>query len=298
MVARLDPEILLIEANRAGTRPGAAGDASACDLLLRAIPAIHRLDRGGFTEAGRWLAEAIAREPDHAAAHAWFAYWHLFLVGQGWAGATPSADGGGGPCGEAAAMAEAERLATRAIALDPRDAQALTILGQALTILGHTRAFLHHRPEEALGLHRRALALNPNLAAAWAFLGKAESYLGEHEGALRHLDRYRQLAPCHPHAFFFDAARGIPLLLLGRHAEAAEVRRAATALRPGCSYPYKNYLAALGHLGLAEEAAAVRDRLLAVEPDFTVAKALRRTPVRRAEDRALYAQGLRLAGVG
>jgi TolB-like protein len=291
-VARLDPEILLIEAGRrAGVvRPGAAGDASAYDLLLRAIPAIHRLDREGFAEAGRWLGEAIAREPDHAAAHAWFAYWHLFLVGQGWAGTTRGA-GGGEPIGEAAAMAAAERLAARAIALDPLDAQ-------GLTILGHVRAFLHHRPEEAVALHRRALALNPNLAAAWAFLGKAESYLGGHEAALRHMDRYRQLAPCHPHAFFFDAARGIPLLLLGRHAEAVEVGRAATALRPGCSYPYKTYLAALGHLGLEDEAAAARERLLAIEPDFTVAKALRRTPVRRAEDRALYAEGLRRAGVG
>jgi tetratricopeptide (TPR) repeat protein len=169
---------------------------------------------------------------------------------------------------------------------------------QGLTILGHVRAFLHHRVEEAIALHRRALALNPNLAMAWVFLGMAESYAGAHEAALRRLDRYRELAPCHPHGFFFDAARGIPLLLLGRHAEAVEVGRAATALQPGLSYPYKTYLSALGHLGLAEEAAAVRARLLAIEPDFTVAKALRRTPVRREVDRAHFARGLRRAGLG
>jgi tetratricopeptide (TPR) repeat protein len=246
--------------------------------VLRAIPAIHRLDRDAFLAAGSLLRQAIAQEPDYAAPHAWLAYWNLFRVGQGWA--EDSGD----------LLAETERLAARAVALDPLDAQ-------ALAILGHTRAFLRHRPEEALALHDRALALNPNLAMAWVFSGMAQSYLGHHEAALGRLERYRQLAPCHPHALFFDAARGIPLLFLHRHEEAATVGRATTALQPGFSYPYKTYLSALGHLGLSEEAAEVRERLLAIEPDFTMAKALRRTPVRRAEDRAHYAEGLRQAGL-
>jgi len=282
VVARMDPEILLIEAGRATTAaaagPGGADAASAHDLQLRAVAAIHRLDRASFFDAGRWLAEAARLDPDHAAIQAWHAYWHLFLVGQGWAEH------------EDAAMQEAERLAARAVALDPKDAQ-------GLTILGHVRAFLHHRVEEALALHRRALSMNPNLSMAWVFLGMAESYAGAHEAALLRLNRYRELAPCHPHAFFFDAAWGIPLLLLGRHAEAVEVGRATTALQPGLSYPYKTYLSALGHLGLAEEASAVRARLLSIEPDFSVTKALRRTPVRRETDRAHYEEGLRLAGL-
>ncbi|WP_160936142.1 BTAD domain-containing putative transcriptional regulator [Teichococcus coralli] len=275
VVARIDPEILLIEANRAAARPTRSG---AYDLLLRAIPAIHRLDRQDFLAAGQWLAEATAIEPDYAQAHAWHAYWHLFLVGQGWA-----AD-------EAASMQAAERLARHASALDPMDAQ-------ALTIHGHVRAFLHHQVQEAAELHARALTLNPNLAMAWVFSGMAESYLGRHAAALVQLDRYAALSPCHPHAFFFDAARGIPLLLLGRHAEAAAVGRACVALRPEFSYPYKTYLSALGHLGEREEAASLHARLMAIEPDFTVAKALRRTPVRGEADRAHYAEGLALAGL-
>ncbi|MDO9707975.1 BTAD domain-containing putative transcriptional regulator [Paracraurococcus lichenis] len=277
VVARIDPEILLIEASRATAR-GPVG-ASAYDLLLRAIPALHRLDREGFAAAGRWLREAMALEPDYAPAQAWGAYWHLLMLGQGW------------HQGEAAAaMAEAERLATRAIALDPLDAQ-------ALTILGHVHAYLHHHAEEAVALHRRALALNPNLAMAWVFLSLAETYCGDHAAALRHHDRYRELAPCHPHAFFFDAARSMPLLALGRHAEAAEVCSAAIALQPGFSFPYKIRLAALGHLGRVAEAAAVRARLLAIEPNFTLAQAAARAPMRRLADRETYLKGLRLGGL-
>jgi TolB-like protein len=277
VVARIDPEILLIEATRAIAR-GPVG-ASAYDLLLRAIPAMHRLDREGFGAAGQWLREAMALEPDYAPALAWAAYWQVLQLGQGW----QTGDAG-------VAMAEAERLASRAIALDPLDAQ-------ALTILGHVHAFLHHRVEDAVALHRRALALNPNLAMAWVFLGMAESYCGDHAAGLRRHDRYRELAPCHPHAFFFDAARSVSLLLLGRHAEAAEVCSAAIALQPGFSFPYKVRLAALGHLGRVTDAEATRERLLAIEPAFTVAQALARTPLRRAVDRATYERGLRLGGL-
>jgi len=275
LVARIDPEILLIEAERAGTRRSVSG--TAYDLLLRAIPALHQMDRESFLEAGTLLERATSLEPDYAPAFSWHAYWHLFLVGQGWADDTH-------------AFAEAERLAKRAIALDPQDAQ-------ALTVFGHVSAFLHHRLREARALHERALALNPNLAMAWVFSGMTETYLGEHERALQRLDRYKRLSPLHPHSFFFDAARGIPLLLQRRHEEAAEAGRQAIALQPAITYPYKFLLSALGHLGQHEEAAAVRARLFGIEPDFSLERATRRNPMARAEDRAHYEEGLRLAGV-
>jgi DNA-binding SARP family transcriptional activator len=275
LVAQIDPEILLIEAERAAARRSVG--ATGYDLLLRAIPALHQLERDAFLQAGAMLQRATALEPDYAPVFAWYAYWHIVLVGQGWAR-------------DAGASAEAERLAQRAAALDPHDAH-------ALTIHGHVRAFLRQRLHEARTLHDRALALNPNLAMAWAFSGLTESYLGEHPRALERMDRYKRLSPLHPHGFFFDPARGIPLLLLRRHEEAAEIGRQAIALHPSMVYPYKFLLSALGHLGATAEAADVRARLKALEPDFTMAVAIRRNPMARAEDRAHYEKGLRLAGV-
>lgn len=276
IVARLDPEILRIETHRVSN--AMATTPSCYDLLLRAIVAIHRIDRDSFVAAGVWLREAMALEPNCAAAHAWYAYWHIFLISQGWAADSP------------ALVAEAGFHASLAIALDPLDAH-------ALTVAGHVRAFLHHEVEDAAALHDRALALNPNLAMAWVFSGMTQSYLGRHEEALRRLDRYAVLAPFHPHAFYFDAARGAPLLYLHRHDDVVQVGRMATAMRPGFSYPYKTYLPALGHLGMLEEAAEVRAKLLAIEPDFCIEKALRRTPAQRPEDIAHYIEGLRRAGL-
>jgi TolB-like protein/DNA-binding SARP family transcriptional activator len=273
VVARLDPELLLIESRRAAERR--AADPDAYDLVLRAIPALSRLDRAEFLAAGEALAEAARRDPGFAAAHAWRAYWHLLLVGQGWA-----AD-------HAAALAEAEEAAARAVALDPSDAQ-------ALTIRGHVRAYLHHAPEEGLALHRRALALNPNLAMAWVFAGLAESYCGRHEAALVALDRYRALAPAHPLAFFFDAARPVALLFSGRVAEAAAEAERVAALNPAFSSALRIWLCALGLLG--RDGTAVRARLDALEPGVTVADCLRRAPLTE-RDRARYAEGLRRGGL-
>jgi DNA-binding SARP family transcriptional activator/TolB-like protein/Flp pilus assembly protein TadD len=276
VVAQIDPEILLIESARIASRP--SHDATAYDLVLRAVPLISRLDRPVFMEAGDLLARAIEQEPDYAAAHAWYAYWQMFLVGQSW-----TQD-------RAAALAEAGRLAERAITLDPQDAK-------ALTIAGHVRAFLHHRVRLAITLHERALLLNPNLAMAWALSGVAYAYLGDLDEAARRLARYKQLSPYDPQAFYFDTGRIIVALLKHDHEAAVTAGREVTQMNPGFSAALKPYAAALGHLGNAAEAAAVRDKLLTMEPDFTIRSFIAVSPFERTQDREHFIKGLRLAGV-
>ncbi|HME25315.1 MAG TPA: BTAD domain-containing putative transcriptional regulator [Acetobacteraceae bacterium] len=276
VVAQIDPEILLIEAKRSSSRPPV--DATAYDLVLRAIPLMGRMERGPYMQAGEHLARAIELEPDYAAAYAWYAYWHVFFVGQGWA------DDPG------AMMAEGGSLAERAIVLDPFDAR-------GLTMAGHVRAFLHHRLREAIGMHERALSLNPNLAMAWALSAIAYAYIGDADEAERRNNRYKRLSPLDPHAFFFDAFFILIHLLKRDHESAVAVGRSVSEMNPSFSATYKPYLAALGHLGRTQEAAVVRRRLLVIEPDFNIERFLETTPLERKSDRELYAQGLRLAGI-
>ncbi len=276
VVAQIDPEILLIESQRVTARP--SHDAGAYDLVLRAMPLISRLDKPLFMEAGELLRRAIEVEPDYAAAHAWFAYWQMFLVGQGWSDMP----------GEV--MAEAGRLAERAITLDPQDAK-------ALTIAGHVRAFLHHRLREAIALHERALMLNPNLAMAWNLSGVAFAYLGDLQEAERRVARYKQLSPFDPQAYFYDTARIIIALLKRAHEHAVEIGREVSQMNPAFSAACKPYLAALGHLGAKSEADSVRARLLEIEPEFSIARFIAASPFERAEDREHYVRGLRLAGI-
>ncbi|MBV9736500.1 MAG: hypothetical protein JO209_11400 [Acidisphaera sp.] len=274
IAAQVDPELLLREGARAAG--DSAADPSAYQLVLKAVPAIYRLDEGGFRRAGDALQAAVARDPGYAAAHAWWACWHVFLAGQGWA--------------DAADAARAAELAERAVALDPADAR-------ALTIAGHVRGFLQRHPDEAAALHDRALALNPNLPMAWVFSGLGEAYAGRHEEALRRIRSYQRLSRFDPHGFFYETALMVPHLFRGEHEEVEAIARKVAPLKPGFASTLRIQLAALGHLGRAEAAAEVRGRLLRLEPRFSIAETIARTPLARAQDRALYAEGLRRAGL-
>jgi TolB-like protein len=276
VVAQIDPEILLIEAHRTAARP--LIDPTAYDLMLRAVTLIGRMERQPFMRAGELLSQAIALEPDYAAANAWYAYWHVFLVGQGWAEDSR------------AALEQAGQLAERAIVLDPFDAR-------GLAMAGHVRAFLHHRLREAIALHERALSLNPNLAMAWNLSGVAHAYLGDWEEADRRVARYKKLSPLDPHAFFFDTAFIIVALLKRDYESAVVAGRAVTEMNPSFSAACKPYLAALGHAGRMQEASVVLRRLMAIEPDFTIERFLATTPIEQPANREHYAEGLRLAGV-
>jgi tetratricopeptide (TPR) repeat protein len=202
----------------------------------------------------------------------------MFLVGQDWAE------------NPAAIMEKAGELAERAIVLDPLDAR-------GLAVSGHVRAFLHRRPRDAMVLHDRALSLNPNLAMAWALSGVAHAYAGNLEEAEQRNNHYKTLSPLDPHAFFFDAFFGLIHLMKRDYEAAVEVGRAVVQLNPSFSASYKPYLAALGHLRRDQEAAAVRRRLLALEPFFTVERFLKSNPMEHEDDKMHYAEGLCLAGV-
>lgn len=276
IVALIDSALLMHEGQRVAAQQIA--NPTSQELVLQAVPAVYRLERGGFEAAGRLLDAAVAGDSAHALAHAWYAYWHLFLVGQGWASDV-----------RAAAQRAAE-LAERAVMLDPGDAR-------ALALAGHVQSFLGKRAAEGGALHERAISLNPNLALAWCFSGLALSYLGQHDEALRRMFQAVRLSPSDPHLFFFDHALIMPHLMLGEYESAADIGRRATELNPAFTSTYKGYLCALGHAGRDREATAVLNRLLELEPGFSVAEAIERSPLVRTEDLQRYADGLRRAGL-
>jgi DNA-binding SARP family transcriptional activator/TolB-like protein len=275
VAAQLEPQVTMQEARRAIARPPEA--ATPYELMLRTLPAMHRMERAPFMAAEPNLRRAIDMEPDFAAAHAWLAIWHLLLASQGWAELDEIVE-------------EAERLVDRAIRLDPFDAR-------VLALAAHVRAVVQRQLPMAEALHEQALAVNPTLAVAWALSAATQAWRGHTAEATRLLDRYKTLTPLHPWAFALDGAIAVVHLLNRDFEQAAAAGRAVTQMNPALCESHKLYLAALGHLGHEREAAAVRRQLSALDPRFTLRRFRRTAPFEREEDLEVVVQGLRLAGV-
>jgi DNA-binding SARP family transcriptional activator len=273
IVAQVDPVILFIEGQpKRRERHGATG------LLLRAIPLMYSMERHKYEEAGDLIARALEEDPDNAKIAAWAAHWQVFHVGQGWAGDA------------AQALEQAQRLALRAIEIDPKNAE-------ALGIYGHICSFLNKDFDKALRYFDQSLRLNPNLAYIWALSAPTHCYIGQPDVALQRLDRYRELAPFDPYFGLFETMYPVAYVFKGDYVRAATIGRRVVKANPEFSNGYKPLIAALGHLRQREEAQPYVAQLLELEPHFTVAHFGKVYPFRRGVDRESYMEGLRLAGV-
>jgi DNA-binding SARP family transcriptional activator/TolB-like protein len=270
IVARIDPVIAFIQPKREGQ--------GATALLRRAIPLMYSMKREKYEEAGALLMQAIEEDPRNAKVAAWGAYWQVFHVGQGWATDAERA------------FEIAELLASTAVENDPQDAE-------ALGIYGHICSFLNKDFTQAQKLFERSLRLNPNLGHVWALSAVTQCYIGAPDAALARMDRYRDLAPYDPFFSFFGGVYALAYLTKQDYERAAAVGRRMVDDHPAFSNAYKPLIAALGHLGLREEARSYVDRLLKLEPNFTVAYFGKVYPFAQDSDRQHYLQGLRLAGV-
>jgi TolB-like protein len=272
VVCKIDPIILFIEG-----QPNRREQYGATGLLLLAIPLLYSVERKKFERAGVLIHQAMEIDPQNAMALMWAACWHLTRVGQGWAQDI------------AATLATAETLCLRAMEIDPDNAE-------ALGIYAHTCAWKKDF-DDAVRYFDRSLRLNPNVAFIWALSAATYCYMGETAAALQRLKRYRDLAPFDPFFCVYEAVYAIAYTVKGDYEQAVLVGRGAVKTNPEFSASYKPLIAALGHLGRRDEAKPHLEKLLSLEPHFTVEHFGKTYPFRRAQDRKRYMRGLLLAGV-
>ncbi len=273
VVARIDPAILFIEGQQSVSRW-----SSATRLVVQALPMFFAMQRAPFEKAGELLDEALRLDPQNAKAAAWKAFWYGFHTGQGWA-ADPRSS-----------LEKARELASQAIRTDPENAE-------AFAICGHMCAFFEKDYELAQYYFNTSLRLNPNITFTWAMSAATYNYAGDPDAALQHLQRYTALSSFDPNAYFGDTIYTTTYVLKGDYAAAYRFGKRAVRACPDFSNSYKHLLAALGYLGRREEAAPYLQKLLQLEPNFTIARFIGSYPLARQEDRENYARGLELAGV-
>jgi tetratricopeptide (TPR) repeat protein len=273
IVAGMDPVTSFFDGHpRRRKRYGATG------LLLDAIPLMSSLERRKYEEAGRLIDRALEIEPDNAMAAAWAAFWQVVYFGQGWT------------LDLVRASAIAQTRARRALELTPDDAE-------TLTICGHVNSFLGRDYDVALYYFDRAQRINPNLEAAWCWSAATYSYVGKPGAALERLKHFRELLPNNSCYVWAQNIYSIAHAFAGNYEDAVTSARRVVKSNPAFVNGYKPLLASLGHLGRHEEAKPYVDKLLALEPNFTVERFGQVYPIKYDGDREQYMKGLRLAGI-
>ncbi|TIP26674.1 MAG: adenylate cyclase [Mesorhizobium sp.] len=279
IVGAITPKVEEAEIERAKRKPTESLDAY--DYYLRGLAVFDRTvnDQAAIDEALRLFKAAIARDPQFAAAYARTARCYATRKSNGWM------------VNRAEEVAEAIRLARRAVELGRDDAIALSHGGY---VLGYVGSELKN---SAVCIDR-ALVLNPNLAAAWGLSSWVRACFGEPDKAVEHAAGAMRLSPLDPRLFAWQFCTGLAHFCAGRYDDAVEW--AESSLRSQPNYASAMRVAAAGHAlaGRLLEAQQMMARLCAFDPLLrlsNLAEVL--PPFYRPDDRSRYIEGLRKAGL-
>jgi tetratricopeptide (TPR) repeat protein len=186
--------------------------------------------------------------------------------------------------------AETARLAHRIREIGWNDAVALSRAGFALG-----RVVLEW--EEARTFLDRAVMLNPHLSVAWQFSGLLKAYAGESQSAVECLERAMRLSPLDPGLCGMQTATALAYFVGGDYA--ASLAWADKASHEGPTFLAAHRMVAVnsGLLGRIDEARKAASRMLKIDPQSRMSNLESHIPLKRPEDFAKYAEGLRLAGL-
>jgi tetratricopeptide (TPR) repeat protein len=185
---------------------------------------------------------------------------------------------------------EAARLARRAAELGQDDAVALCTGGYAL-------AFVVRDLDDGAALIDRALALNPNLTTAWHSSGWVRVFLGEPEVAIKHLAQGMRLSPLDRLIFRAQGGTAYAHFFAGRNDEASLWADKAFRERPNYLPAVRIAAASNALAERMEEAHKAMARLRESDPTLHISNLKNLLPLRRPEDFARFAEGLRKAGL-
>jgi TolB-like protein/Flp pilus assembly protein TadD len=253
---------------------------TAYDLHLRAL-ACFRASRAGNQDALAFLARAIDLDPSYGPAYGLSARCYHLQTVFGWALPLDSA------------VKQGLRLAHRGAEIGKDDSETLWMVGHALAQVAGDY-------EYGVGLIDKSLALNPNSASAWISSCFVRAQLGDTDKALQHFAHAQRLNPRDSMHHVQWHAAALAHFVAGRHEKAADAATKALKERPAYPPPLRLMISICGLRGRIDEGRAYIQRLLAVNPDATIARldALWQPSVKRNQrvfDQ--YLEGLRLAGM-
>jgi TolB-like protein len=276
VVGAMAPRLEQAEMERAKHKPTESLDAY--DYFLRGLLKVYQRSNEANSEAMHLFSSAIELDPEFASAYGMAAWCYVWRNLNGWM------------TDRAKEIAEALRLARRAVELGKDDAVAL-VRG------GHALAFFGRDMESGIPLLDRALQLNPNLPVAWYLSGWLRAYGGEPEIAIEHFARAMRLSPLDPTEYHMQVGTALAHLLAGRFDVASSWAQKAFRNQP--DYIPGAAITAASHAlaGRIEKARLAMARLRQIDPSLRISNLEDLLPIQRSEDFYTWAHGLRKAGL-
>jgi TolB-like protein/Tfp pilus assembly protein PilF len=276
VVGAIAPQLERAEIERAKRKP--TENLNAYDYYLRGTANLHQGNREAIDEALSLFEKAIQLDPNFASAYATAAWCYFWRKVNGWMIDHPRE------------IAEGIRLARRAVELGRDDAVALTRSGHAL---GHLAGDL----DGGIALLDRAVMLNPNLAAAWFLGGFLRVWHGESDSAIEHFGRAMRLSPLDPESYRMQAGMAMVHLFAGRFDAASSLAEKASRDLPSFLMVVSIIAASHALAGRADEGRRAMDQLRKLDPTLRISNLRDWLPIHRPEDLAIFADGLRKAGL-
>ena len=276
VVGAIAPQLERAEIERAKRKTTKSLDAY--DYYLRGMAHLHLGSRESIDAALGQFNHALMRDPSFASAYAMAAWCYFWRKVNGWMTDRP---------GE---IAEGARLARRAVDLGRDDAVALTRGGHAL-------AHLTDDVAGGIALLGRALVLNPNLASAWFLAGFLRIWSGEPDAAIEHFAHAMRLSPLDPELYRMQAGLAAAHLFAGRFDVASSWAEKAFRELPSFLMVVSVIAASHALAGRLDDAQRAMKHLRELDPTLRVSNLADWLPIGRPEDLAIFADGLRKAGL-
>jgi len=250
-------------------------NTEAYDCFLRGRECWWYPSKEKSAEAKVMLQRAIDLDPSFVEAYALLAGVHSRDYVNEW---TASPD---------ESLQRALAFAQRAVALNDRHAHARWALG------GYYLWTRQH--DDAVREFERAISLDPNFALAHVLLGLAFYYGGKPERALEVFDRALALDPYHPDVYLHFQAQAY--FQVGKYEKAIELLKRRLVRNPSTDISRALLAASYGHLGRRDEARAVWEELLRINPNYSIEHRRKVLPYKNPADFDLFVDGLRKAGL-
>ena len=247
LVATLQTELGEVERERARRKP--PENLDAWEFYQRGMWHLWLFDAENLVEARRLLHRAIDLDPNFAQAFAASGYTLCVEVIALFADA-PLKN-----------LEQALRLASKAVALDDKEAMGHFTLGRVQTLRGDYDAAL----EEL----RAAIDLNSSFALAHMGLGLALSRTGQFDEAISEFNTAIRLSPRDPIIWGFYAYRAEAHFFQQDYQAAVQDARHAARHPASAVWPHAHLASALALLDRLEEAKIALKRVLEMEPDFS-----------------------------